>query len=106
MNQLTQSTAANAEESASAAEELSSQAESMKDLVGGFKLSGMTSSTYRGASDRSDARFGDETGTPETGLRPFVGSRRQAKANGHSKKVQPAELSLPIDPGDAALGEF
>ncbi len=106
MNQLTQSTAANAEQSASAAEELSSQAESMKDLVGGFKLSGMTSSTYRGASHRSDARFGDETGTPETDLRPFVGSRRQAKANGHSKKVQPAELALPIDPGDAALGEF
>ncbi len=39
MSQLTQSSAANAEESASAAEELNSQAEELNQLVAGFRLS-------------------------------------------------------------------
>jgi methyl-accepting chemotaxis protein len=42
MNATTQSVASNAEESASAAVELSSQAQTMQDLVGSFVITGMT----------------------------------------------------------------
>jgi methyl-accepting chemotaxis protein len=40
MNQLTQANAANSEESASASEELSAQAQEMRAMVAGFKISG------------------------------------------------------------------
>ena len=38
MNGVTQQTAANAEESAAAAEELTAQASALRDVVGGFRL--------------------------------------------------------------------
>jgi len=44
MNQLTQSNAANSEESTSAAEELSAQAEEMRVMVAGFKITNATRS--------------------------------------------------------------
>jgi methyl-accepting chemotaxis protein len=44
MNQLTQANAANSEESASASEELSAQAQEMRAMVSGFTISGQTPS--------------------------------------------------------------
>ena len=108
MNQMTQSTAANAEESAGAAEELSSQAESMNVMVGAFKLtSGAEARGVRRPSVQSaSARVDADVRHPDQDLRRFFGSRRQAKANGHSKKAVAGELKLPEAPGDASLHEF
>jgi len=47
MNTVTQQVAANAEESASAAEELSGQSEEMKGMVGAFRLTNASNSTFR-----------------------------------------------------------
>ncbi len=108
MNQITQATAANAEESSSAAEELSSQAESMNSMVAGFKLSGRSSREARSSSGPSEPWSLPETEAEarEHDLRRFVGSRRQAKANGHSKKVPAEDFQLPNEPDDASLQRF
>jgi methyl-accepting chemotaxis protein len=50
LDQVTQQTAANAEESASASEELNGQATEMRALVGRFTLSGSVKSQQKGAS--------------------------------------------------------
>jgi hypothetical protein len=84
MNQVTQQTAANAEESASAAEELASQAEEMKATVNTFSLTDAT------ASPRLPETFsmpGAAGKLPSRNVRPsgpssFSGTRRRTAAAG------------------------
>lgn len=75
MNATTQSVASNAEESASAAVELSSQAQTMQDLVGSFVITGMTP---RGRSARPAPSQSRPSAAP-------------ARAGGHSGSKPPAK---------------
>jgi len=61
MNQLTQSVAANSEESASVAEELSSQAQEVQGLVRVFRL---TASCTEGATSSRDGSQDASAGLP------------------------------------------
>jgi methyl-accepting chemotaxis protein len=71
MNQLTQQTAANSEESASTAEELSSQADVTQDLVASFKLGG-----------------GKRTGSAARHVGSLPSGRQPAKAMGQRQRLQ------------------
>ncbi len=87
MNQLTQTTAANAEESASTAEELSGQAEEMTRLVGRFLLSVR--------KEAPAASVTAETGSPSksAGVKPN-GKDRTSKRPARKLVLDDAERSL------------
>jgi methyl-accepting chemotaxis protein len=92
MAALTQRTAANAEESASAATELSAQAGEMNALASQFRLSTVTTAPAapRAAAPRYAA-------PPSAKRRPSLGG-----SNGYVK----AASVIPFDDDDSALAEF
>jgi methyl-accepting chemotaxis protein len=109
MNSTTQSVASNAEESASAAVELASQAQTMQDLVGSFVITG---SSRGGPSGRMSSKPG---ATAVTGARHTPAPRGPAKSAGSfasrpvakgSKATAPAgarataEALIPFDDSD------
>jgi len=97
MNQVTQSNAANSEESASASEELSSQAAELASMVSEFKLTG-------GVSHSVGARRNPPPSPPRQ--RPIIAALPNKKAGGGKKPLKSvkAEEIIPLDDGD--LGEF
>ncbi len=108
MDKVTQQNAANAEESASASEELSAQAESMKEIVGQLMVlvGGHKAGMSTGASARTKS-----TSTRHTG---FGDDRQFGKTDGMyhriaqdpKKDVKMAQASIPLDDGDEDLQEF
>jgi methyl-accepting chemotaxis protein len=106
MEQVTQGTAASAEESASAAEELNAQSETLKDIVarltsmvgGGEGANGSVGQTYRRSSTSSSTR---RPGASAAGLAPLRKAvSRRAKSN-HSEPVLAGQAShkgaFPLD---------
>jgi len=128
MNKVTQSNAANSEESASAAEELNGQAEELANMVGGFTLSNakqqvqqkhnmqMTSHFHAGAKQqglvRAQGALHKEEARPlagrmiakaaSSGKRPTRVALASADGNG-GKAVRPEEV-IPLNEDD--LKEF
>jgi methyl-accepting chemotaxis protein len=90
MSQLTQSSAANAEESASAAEELNGQAEELNQLVAGFRLSA-------GAAMAVPAAVGPQ---------PAVSSAVAAKVNGKDRNWKPKTRRLVLEDSAEHLAQF
>jgi signal transduction histidine kinase len=111
MDKVTQQNAANAEESASASEELTAQAGTLNDIVGQLMaLVGETgSSQRRGRSAKGDSR-------PATGSRRGFGRSNEAWhqiAQGQSSEKKlvgarshTAANSIPLDDDDAGLDDF
>jgi methyl-accepting chemotaxis protein len=105
MNQLTQSNAANSEESASAAQELGSQAEEMRRMVGSFRLSLQSDSGFQ---ERKAAAVVAVPVMQKAPVRKqekvLVGAGAAAKGggNGHGKSVHHGDLAkfMPLDEGD------
>jgi methyl-accepting chemotaxis protein len=99
MNSLTQASAANSEESASAAEELSSQAGVMLGLVRQFQLE----DDYRAPPAPPARRARKVPALTISGARP----RRSANGNGNGHGRLDAERLIPFDDDDATtLQEF
>jgi len=105
MEQVTQKTAANAEESASAAEELTAQSETLKDIVGRLTLmvGGDSASTERTASPR--LRQPETRREPAAGpatMRPVAVHEPSNGHNGHAATnvlagLQAGKSALPLD---------
>jgi methyl-accepting chemotaxis protein len=103
MNQSTQSNAANSEESASAAEELSSQAAELANLVGTFKLSG--SGTQGGAGRRTQARISAQPAKPTIRMAALPDKRAGAPRSAtQSVRAVKSNDIIPLDDDD--LMEF
>jgi methyl-accepting chemotaxis protein/methyl-accepting chemotaxis protein-1 (serine sensor receptor) len=86
MEQVTQKTAANAEESASAAEELNAQSETLKDIVerltsmvgGGEAANGNVRQTHRRSSSAAASRRQDESAAGLAALRKAVSQQSKS----------------------------
>ncbi|MCO4100811.1 MAG: HAMP domain-containing protein [Gemmatimonas sp.] len=109
MNATTQSVASNAEESASAAVELSSQAQTMQDLVGNFVITGMTPrgrSARPAPSPNRPAAAPARAGAP-TGGKPPAKSAAKPSASRSASRASAADL-IPFDDSDdtSALSVF
>jgi len=106
MNQVTQSNAANSEESASAAEELSSQAAELLKMVGEFLLSN-TGGGRRPASPSHSVRR-SSLPPPPPARKPITAAlpdkTKSSKAAPAASKAVKAEELIPLD--DDELGEF
>jgi methyl-accepting chemotaxis protein len=110
MDKVTQQNAANAEESASASEELSSQAESMNQIVG--ELVALVGGNARKASTEAPRTTAASASHPETHNIPQGLARKNKKGSklGTSDKVfheiadPSARRSIPLN--DTDLGEF
>ncbi len=98
MDKVTQQNAANAEESASASEQLSAQAETMNDMVN--ELAALVGGAARATTERA------RTAKPGRALRPsdqvyhhIAGSTKPKKAPAHTAKPSrtSAERSIPLD---------
>jgi methyl-accepting chemotaxis protein len=92
MNAVTQQTAANAEESASAAEELSGQAEKMEALVGHFQLATAPAAPRRDTAARAARR------TPHRGVPAGPSPIRPIPSRGGSRHA----VSAPMPPAPNA----
>ena len=108
MDKVTQSTAANAEESASASEELNAQAEQMKvfveelvRVVGGNSDAG-AAYAYGGSPKRKHRSSGQITGAVNRPLLPTTGGRGKEPAlaaegkDGRGKVVNPRQI-IPLE---------
>ncbi|WP_439642034.1 methyl-accepting chemotaxis protein [Gemmatimonas sp.] len=109
MNATTQSVASNAEESASAAVELSSQAQTMQDLVGNFVITGMTPrgrSARPAPSPNRPAAAPVRAGAP-TGSKPPAKFAAKPSASRSASRASAAAL-IPFDDSDdtSALSVF
>lgn len=103
MNQITQQAAANAEESASAAGELSSQAQQMQDLVRGFRLE--TSDGTRRSPSSRPSRVEHQPEAPMA--RAFEARHEQARPNGKTRHGADArDFTLPNDADGPSWAEF
>ncbi|GAB4121308.1 MAG: hypothetical protein Kow001_19870 [Acidobacteriota bacterium] len=91
MGQLTQANAANAEESASAAEELNGQAEELTQLVGGFQLS------VREGSPKAAAKAQAAPSAPEPS---------RIKPNGKDRTSRRPGRKLILDDSEGRLSQF
>jgi methyl-accepting chemotaxis protein len=103
---LTQRTAANAEESASAAAELSAQAREMYDLATQFTVSDQKAQPSRGAlrsAPRSRASIGAGRPTPKQVARPAAKPAAQAAVAGSAASMIPFDDD---DSSDNALSSF
>jgi methyl-accepting chemotaxis protein len=101
MNATTQSVASNAEESASAAVELSSQAQTMKDLVGRFVITGVSP---RGRSARPSAPPARPAALPSrtghgAGRKPAATVAATPPASRSARRARAADL-IPFDDAD------
>ena len=100
MDQMTQSSAANAEESASAAEELNAQADELRQMAAEFSLSQVAS-----AKAPSHARAAAKP-APEQQMPGGKHSSRRASIKGNKAAKKPNEV-IPMDEEDeAALAKF
>lgn len=101
MNGVTQAVAANSEESASASEELSSQAEVMRELVGSFQLSGNGS---RGKAKRRAAAASQPAKKIKA---PRIATVKESSGNGHHSRID-AEALIPFgdEEDESILQEF
>lgn len=111
MDKVTQQNAANAEESASASEELSAQAESMKEIVG--QLVALVGGRSSGTSD-SDGYRTSRQGSVSKPRRAVAPGRNFAKADaiyhriaaGPKKAVNSVGHGIPLDDEDGDFREF
>ncbi len=96
MNGVTQQTAANSEESASAAEELSGQAEKMESLVGHFQLASAPATSRRDTVARS-ARRTPHRGVPAgpSPIRPLPARGGNGGRHALSTPASPAPNATP-----------
>lgn len=103
MNGVTQAVAANSEESASASEELSSQAQVMSELVASFQLSGNGS---RGKAKRRAAAAA-ATQPARKIKAPKLASIKESSGNGHHSRID-AEALIPFgdEEDESILQEF
>src|SRR5207244_3080551 len=92
MNQVTQQNAANSEESAAAADELSSQANGLWSTVATYTLSARASSERLGGRERSSAA----QQAVHALAAPAVGRRARPPANGRSGGLD-ARQAIPFD---------
>jgi len=103
MDKVTQQNAANAEESASASEELSAQAISMNDIVGQLvALVGGSATRAKGSAAQSNGQgpSGHSFGkSDETWHRIAKGTNRRAR-------TQAAANAIPLDDGDGSFDDF
>jgi methyl-accepting chemotaxis protein len=122
MDKVTQQNAANAEESASASEELSAQAESMKEIVGQLvaMVGGSNSHTVHTGATKSDRH--SVHADNESRLCPVSKSRSRSRGLGKSDEVlhkiagtadrsrqkttKEMEKSIPLGTSEADLSEF
>ncbi|HEY8485434.1 MAG TPA: hypothetical protein VIL13_12550, partial [Longimicrobiales bacterium] len=100
---LTQQTAASSEESASAAEELSVQAERMRNLIAEFRLSITRPSTATQPAVAAPAGSGRKR--VEARAPVGVGAREASATFASVERIQPSRL-IPFDEDEAVLGEF
>ena len=87
MDKVVQQNAANAEESASASEEMSAQAEQLKEYVGDLVL------LVKGSGSQNESIVG------RTQIRTIAGPKRQAPAQVSSREVRPNQV-IPLDDDD------
>ncbi|MEN6337299.1 MAG: methyl-accepting chemotaxis protein, partial [Phycisphaerales bacterium] len=124
MDKVTQQNAANAEESASASEELSAQAESMKEIVGQLvaMVGGADSHTAHAEGTKQERHHIhlnlDHKTHPAAGEKGSPKARSFGKSDevlhkiaGHSDKPQhatakPAGKAIPLDSSESSLHEF
>ncbi|NLH40398.1 MAG: methyl-accepting chemotaxis protein [Planctomycetes bacterium] len=122
MDKVTQQNAANAEESASASEELSAQAESMKEIVGQLValVGGAATQKARSESPRPERHHLhlNLEHRLHSGEKPAFKSRVLGKSDevlhkiaAHGDKPQKATAksaskAIPLEPGDTELGKF
>jgi methyl-accepting chemotaxis protein len=124
MDKVTQQNAANAEESASASEELSAQAESMKEIVGQLValVGGAGSQTAGSGATKPDRHH--LSLNVEHKLRAAETPKSKSKPRGFGKSdevlhkiagrggkprhatAKPAARTIPLDAGDAEIGKF
>ena len=100
MDKVTQQNAANAEESASASEELSSQAESMNDIVG--ELIALVGADGRNTTDRTRSPRQRQTlSASDQMYHRIAGPAKANKPQAHTVKAskKSAEQSIPLDDG-------
>ena len=87
MDKVVQQNAANAEESASASEEMSAQAEQLKEYVGDLVL------LVKGSGSQNESIVG------RTQIRTIAGPKRQAPAQVSSREIRPNQV-IPLDDDD------
>ncbi len=114
MDKVTQQNAANAEESASASEQLSAQAESMQEIVGQLvAMVGGSGSQGRSAGGRSDRH--NAHGNIETQFHAVSKSKSKPRSFGKSDEVlhkiarhtdKQAARAIPLEVSEADLKEF
>ena len=101
MNATTQSVASNAEESASAAVELASQAQTMQDLVGSFVITGMTP---RGRSTRPAPSQNRPVAAPaRAGSKPPAKFAAKPSASRSASRASAADLISFDDSDDTSV---
>ncbi len=110
MDQVTQSSAANAEESASAAEQLNAQADELRQMTGQFRLSQVGSGglARQGASAGPGASTGSAS-TPEQRMPGGVANPRRTSAAGRGASTSQSPIPLDEDEtadDDASLATF
>jgi PAS domain S-box-containing protein len=122
MDKVTQQNAANAEESASASEELNSQAESLADMLDRFTLSnsGSRSGVIEGPTRRSKSADGCEApgrsralpkqhhgiGRSDEAWHEISGRTSSASKKGKGDPTKAAKHAIPLDEGDDGLERF
>jgi methyl-accepting chemotaxis protein len=102
MDKVTQQNAANAEESASASEQLSAQAESMNDIIG--KLVALVGGGRQGMPRHSTGK-GHETASPRHKLTATDNTWHQIAGGGRQTANQQV-ASIPLDADEAGFNEF
>ncbi|MEE8587611.1 MAG: hypothetical protein V3T83_22465 [Acidobacteriota bacterium] len=83
MNQLTQHTAANSEESAAAAQQFSSQAEDLRSLVTGFSLTELSAAGSELSSFPAETRFALPAAHPNTPDEQSIVEGSRKDGDGH-----------------------
>jgi methyl-accepting chemotaxis protein len=106
MDQVTQLNASNSEESASAAEELNSQATELQRMVSAFVLSQVTSTNQRKSATPSTPAAQIRTQKRKSGnrLHKFATQEAGNKGNGNKRTAKPSDELIPLDDDD--FGDF
>jgi len=110
MNQVTQGTAASAEEAASASEEMTGQAEEMRSLVNAFQLSttqAQSRAVRPAPASRAVAPVQRKVSAPVVAKRPAPAmAKANGNGNGNGHLKADARKVIPFDDDDTALAEF